>query len=84
MILGMPLAFISYTQQFFDKTARLVERAIEYRMLDLHLDRPADIAGTEPEQGHCRPVAFQQSTAGNIEGPRPMLPLCRGRSFRLP
>jgi hypothetical protein len=34
----------------------LDERAIELRMLDLHLERLADIASAEPEQGHFRPV----------------------------
>ena len=67
MTIGMLFAFISYKQQFVDKAARLVERAIEYRMLDLHLDRLADIAGAEPEQGHLRPVAYQQPIEGNIE-----------------
>jgi ATP-binding cassette subfamily B protein RaxB len=67
MTVGMLFAFISYKQQFVDKAARLVERAIEYRMLDLHLERLSDIAGAEPEQGHCRPIAYQQPIAGNIE-----------------
>jgi ATP-binding cassette subfamily B protein RaxB len=67
MTVGMLFAFISYKQQFVDKAARLVERAIEYRMLDLHLDRLGDIAGAEPEQVHCRPVAYQQPIEGNIE-----------------
>jgi ATP-binding cassette subfamily B protein RaxB len=67
MTVGMLFAFISYKHQFVDKAARLVERAIEYRMLDLHLERLADIAGAEPEQGHRRPVAYQQPIQGNIE-----------------
>jgi ATP-binding cassette subfamily B protein RaxB len=67
MTVGMLFAFISYKHQFVDKAARLVERAVEYRMLDLHLERLADIAGAEPEQGHSRPVAYQQPIAGNIE-----------------
>jgi ATP-binding cassette subfamily B protein RaxB len=67
MTVGMLLAFISYKQQFVDKAARLVERAIEYRMLDLHLERLADIAGAEPERGRCRPAAYQQPIEGNIE-----------------
>jgi ATP-binding cassette subfamily B protein RaxB len=67
MTVGMLFAFISYKHQFVDKAARLVERAIEYRMLDLHLERLADIAGAEPEQGHSRPVAYQQPIEGNIE-----------------
>jgi hypothetical protein len=52
------IKIFSYKHQFVDKAARLVERAIEYRMLDLHLERLADIAGGEPEQGHSRPVAI--------------------------
>jgi ATP-binding cassette, subfamily B, bacterial CvaB/MchF/RaxB len=67
MTVGMLFAFISYKQQFVDKAARLVERAIEYRMLDLHLDRLSDIARAEPEQAHSRPIAYQQPIEGNIE-----------------
>ena len=67
MTIGMLFAFISYKHQFVEKAAQLVERAIEYRMLDLHLERLSDIAGAEPEQGHCRPAAYQQPIEGNIE-----------------
>jgi ATP-binding cassette, subfamily B, bacterial CvaB/MchF/RaxB len=67
MTVGMLFAFISYKHQFVDKAARLVERAIEYRMLDLHLERLADIAGAEPEQAPARPVAYHQPIEGNIE-----------------
>ena len=37
------------------------------RMLDLHLERLADVAGAEPEQGHFRPVAYQQPIKGDLE-----------------
>jgi ATP-binding cassette subfamily B protein RaxB len=67
MTVGMLFAFISYKHQFVEKAAQLVERGIEYRMLDLHLERLADIAGAEPEQGHSGPVAYQQPIEGNIE-----------------
>jgi ATP-binding cassette subfamily B protein RaxB len=67
MTVSMLFAFISYKQQFVDKAARLIERAIEFRMLDLHLERLADVAGGEPEQGHFRPVAYQQPIDGNLE-----------------
>jgi ATP-binding cassette subfamily B protein RaxB len=63
----MLFAFIAYKQQFLDKAARLVERTIEYRMLDLHLERLVDIAGAEPEQRHSRPVAYQEPINGSIE-----------------
>ena len=67
MTVGMLFAFVSYKQQFVDKAARLVERAIEFRMLDLHLDRLGDIAGAEPEASHFRPAAYQQPIQGNLE-----------------
>jgi ATP-binding cassette, subfamily B, bacterial CvaB/MchF/RaxB len=67
MTVGMLFAFISYKQQFVDKATRLIERAIEFRMLDLHLERLADIAGTEPEPAHLRPLAYQQPLQGNLE-----------------
>jgi ATP-binding cassette, subfamily B, bacterial CvaB/MchF/RaxB len=67
MTVGMLFAFVSYKQQFVDKAARLVERAIEFRMLDLHLERLGDIAGAEPEVSHRRPVAYQQPIQGNLE-----------------
>jgi hypothetical protein len=63
----MLFAFISYKQQFVDKAARLIERAIEFRMLDLHLERLADIAGAEPEERHIRPAAYQAPIEGNLE-----------------
>lgn len=51
MTIGMLFAFMSYKQQFLDKATRLLETAIEYRMLDLHLDRIADIALSDREKG---------------------------------
>ena len=67
MTVGMLFAFLSYKQQFVDKAARLIERAIEFRMLDLHLERLADIAGAEPEERHIRPAAYQAPIEGNVE-----------------
>ena len=57
MSVGMLLAFISYKHQFVSKASMLVEKAIEFRMLDLYLDRLADIAGADPSQSRfpCAP-----------------------------
>ena len=49
MTVGMLLAFMSYKHQFVSKASALIERAIEFRMLDLYLDRLSDIAIAEPE-----------------------------------
>lgn len=46
---GMIFAFMAYKRNFTENATELVEKIIEYRMLDLHLDRIADIALTEKE-----------------------------------
>lgn len=66
MTIGMLFAFVAYKQQFVDKAARLVEKAIEFRMLDLHLERLADISQAEPERGQDR-TNYRASPTGRIE-----------------
>jgi ATP-binding cassette subfamily B protein RaxB len=67
MSVGMLLAFISYKHQFVSKAATLVEKAIEFRMLDLHLDRLADIAGAEPEPKVAARAHQPAAIRGDIE-----------------
>ncbi|MBD1583277.1 peptidase domain-containing ABC transporter [Pseudoalteromonas sp. S16_S37] len=63
---GMLFAFMSYKRQFMDKTANLIEKFIEFKMLGLHFDRIADIALTEKEQ--LQPDKTKRHTIeGNIE-----------------
>lgn len=72
--LGMLFAFVSYKQQLVERTVRLVEKAIEARMLDVHLERLADIAHAHPEPA---PLAIARDAAplrGEIEA--------RGLGFR--
>ena len=47
---GMLFAFIAYKTQFVQRTAALVEKGLELRMLSLHTERVADISlsATEP------------------------------------
>lgn len=47
--IGMIFAFQSYKQQFLDAAMRLVEQVINFRLLDVHLGRIADIALNKPE-----------------------------------
>jgi ATP-binding cassette subfamily B protein RaxB len=56
MSVGMLFAFMAYKMQFVDKAARFVEKAIEFRMLDVQLERLADIVGSEPEPDLARPT----------------------------
>ena len=67
MSVGMLFAFISYKMQFADKAARLLDKAIELRMLRLHLQRLADIALTDPEPGLGQPVGYERPLRGEIE-----------------
>ena len=46
---GMIFAYMAYKGQFTDKAIALVERLIEFRMLELHLSRISDIALAEQE-----------------------------------
>lgn len=47
---GMLFAFVSYKRQFTAKAEILIERIIEFKMLNLHLQRIADIAKTPTER----------------------------------
>ncbi len=71
--LGMLFAFVSYKQQLIERTVRLVEKALEARMLDVHLERLADIAHADPEPA---PAAACRGTSmrGELE--------VRGLGFR--
>ena len=66
MTIGMLFAFVAYKQQFVDKSVRLIEKAIEFRMLDLHLERLADITQAEPEPGQAR-TSYRTPPSGRIE-----------------
>ncbi|MBX6741918.1 MAG: peptidase domain-containing ABC transporter [Acetobacteraceae bacterium] len=67
LTVGMVFAFMSYKRHFLDKAILLVEKSLEFRLLDLHLERLADIALTPPEPGHDRPLAYARAIAGRIE-----------------
>ncbi len=47
---GMLFAFIAYKGQFTRKATTVIEKAIEFKMISLHLNRIADIALTPQEE----------------------------------
>ncbi|MEO8935719.1 MAG: ATP-binding cassette domain-containing protein, partial [Burkholderiaceae bacterium] len=49
MSLGMLLAFLAYRTQFGDRVAKLIDLAVDVKMLGLHAERLADIALEPPE-----------------------------------
>lgn len=74
LTVGMIFAFMAYKAQFTAKASTLIEKALEFRLLDLHLERLADIALSPLERGHDRPLAPAAPIRGALE--------LRGVSFR--
>ena len=50
---GMLFAYMAFRTNFTTKAAALIERAVEFRMLNLHLERMSDIVHTEPEEQYA-------------------------------
>jgi ATP-binding cassette, subfamily B, bacterial CvaB/MchF/RaxB len=67
LTIGMIFAFMIYKQQFTEKAALLVEMALDFRILELHLERLADVALTPLERGHDRRLAYTRQIQGQIE-----------------
>ncbi|MGN6747259.1 MAG: peptidase domain-containing ABC transporter [Xanthobacteraceae bacterium] len=67
LTVGMLFAYMSYKQQFLDKVARLIEKMIDLRMLDLYLERLGDIALAERERGLDAPSHTARPLIGAIE-----------------
>lgn len=56
LTVGMLYAFVSYKRQFTEKANTLIDKAIEFRMIRLHLERIADIAKTTTEPTQSSPI----------------------------
>lgn len=67
LTVGMIFAFMSYKRHFVDKMVLLIEKALEFRLLGLHLERLADIALTPTERGQDQPLAYTRPIQGRIE-----------------
>jgi ATP-binding cassette subfamily B protein RaxB len=63
----MIFAFMSYKQHFTEKAVQLVEKALDFRILELHLERLADIALSPLERGHDQVLAYMRQIRGRIE-----------------
>lgn len=71
---GMILAFMAYRQQFSTTVKALVDRAVDLRMLGLHLERLGDIALTAEDRGFAEPAVLPEPLRGELE--------LRGVSYR--
>jgi ATP-binding cassette subfamily B protein RaxB len=47
---GMVIAYISYKDQFFSRSFSFLDKILEFKLLDIHLSRLADIAFEEAEK----------------------------------
>jgi ATP-binding cassette subfamily B protein RaxB len=63
----MLFAFLAYRLQFATATRSLVEKAVELRMLSLHLERLADIALTPEDAGFAEPAGRPDGFTGAVE-----------------
>jgi ATP-binding cassette subfamily B protein RaxB len=66
LTVGMVFAFMSYKSNFIDKASMLIETALEVSVLKLHLIRLSDIAMTDQEKGHDRPLSYSREVVGGI------------------
>jgi len=53
LTLGMLFAFLTYKEQFSTKTNQLVDRFVDFKMLNVYGERLADIVLTKPEETHA-------------------------------
>jgi ATP-binding cassette subfamily B protein RaxB len=67
LTIGMIFAIMAYKHSFMTKAVSLVETALDFRILELHLERLSDIALSAPEPGHDRPVGYARPILGRIE-----------------
>jgi ATP-binding cassette subfamily B protein RaxB len=64
---GMLIAFLSFRQNFVTKGTSLIDTAIQFRMLGIHLDRLSDILLTERENTKKLPFIGDRAIQGIVE-----------------
>lgn len=57
---GMMFAFLSYRGFFVEKSVNVIETVVNFKMLDVHLDRLADIALAPREKGLDAPAVARE------------------------
>jgi ATP-binding cassette subfamily B protein RaxB len=67
LTVGMVFAFMAYRQHFTERSVALIEKALEFRILGLHLERLSDIALTPVEKRHDQPLSYTRAIDGGLE-----------------
>nr|WP_137676421.1 peptidase domain-containing ABC transporter [Parerythrobacter lutipelagi] len=65
--IGMVFAYMAYKGQFIQKSAALIDSAIAFRMLSLHLERLSDIALSDEDKSFGPSLERQTELKGRIE-----------------
>lgn len=66
LTLGMLFAFLSYKEQFVSKVVSLVDIGVQFKMLNLHLERLADIVYAKPENDTSEYIKINHAIDGSI------------------
>ncbi len=64
---GMVFAYIAYKNQFINKSAALIDQAIQFKMLALHLERLSDIALSDEDRSFLIRPDTATELVGKIE-----------------
>ncbi len=64
---GIVFAYLAYKTQFMEKAAALINQAIAFKMLGLHLDRLSDIALAEEDKSFGASADIATELRGRIE-----------------
>lgn len=64
---GMVFAYATYKTQFLQRSASLIDQAIAFRMLNLHLERLSDIALADQDISFDAPEPIMHPLTGRIE-----------------
>lgn len=66
MSVGMIFAYMLYKEQFSIRAIALVDKGLEFRMTELHLERLSDIALSTPDASFCEIVPERRDLRGEI------------------
>lgn len=64
---GMVFAYMAYKNQFIGKSAALIDQAIQFKMLGLHLERLSDIALSDEDRSFGSSTQATTQLTGKIE-----------------
>jgi ATP-binding cassette subfamily B protein RaxB len=65
--IGMVFAYMAYKMQFIEKSSALIDNAIAFRMLSLHLERLSDIALSDEDKSFGESLSCDTPLRGRIE-----------------